>query len=213
MLNKKKIEKVIDRAHAQGYGFIPRGRRLSIVAKTWAIRCDTDVLPVTAALKVVKDAGYLPGAPMKLQASAENQPMLEEMALESENNLWTFDAPDSYLKMKKIPVIFKDRWQLYQTENGDIYAFDTELLAMIDFAAVTPDAYISVDMPVGVWVNDRISTLVYIAPGRFSAEDSEKIIHLEKYDWARQTDYSDSAVNISLFDNDDDVPVPEKTEE
>ena len=35
--------------------------------------------------------------------------------------------------MVKIPVIFRDRWQLYQTTTGAVYAFDTELLKLIDF--------------------------------------------------------------------------------
>lgn len=54
---------------------------------------------------------------------------------------------------------------------------------------------------------------VYIAPGRFSAADAEKICHIAALDWENQQSGGDPAVNVSLFDADEDVPMMGRDEE
>jgi len=48
---------------------------------------------------------------------------------------------------------------------------------------------------------------VYLAPGRFSAGDEEKILHIAGLDWEQQIEHDDPAVNISLFDENEDEPM------
>ena len=68
----------------------------------------------------------MPMEPVSVQKSQPNQTMLEDVADIRESQLE--ELRDGSSVMVKIPVIFRDRWQLYQTTTGAVYAFDTELL-------------------------------------------------------------------------------------
>jgi hypothetical protein len=111
--------------------------------------------------------------------------------------------------MKKIPVIFKEKWQLYQAENGEIIGFHIDLLEIINDKDYMPDAVMFHDGMLGGWRNG--SRLAFIAPGRFSADDFEKIIHMSKLDWRHQQVHDDPAENLSLFDQ-ERAPTEEETE-
>ena len=112
--------------------------------------------------------------------------------------------------MRQIPVIFRERWQLYQTENGDVYAFDTELLKLIDFKEAEPSAFMSQNGHLGVFA--RGDSTVYIAPGRFSRANEEKILYIAGLDWENQIDTDDPVANVSLFDEDRDEPLVDREE-
>lgn len=107
--------------------------------------------------------------------------------------------------MVKIPVIFRDRWQLYQTTTGAVYAFDTELLKLIDFKEVSPECRITPhgNMAMFLWGDE----MVFLAPGRFSRENEEKILYIAGMDWENQVEADDPVVNLNLFNADQDEPL------
>lgn len=144
MIHEKGLCKVLSAAYkGGGYSVIPVRRQVETVARswrrneiilngaTWAVRCLTEDLPKEAAVQIVKDVGYMPMEPVSVQKSQPNQTMLEDVADIRESQLE--ELRDGSSVMVKIPVIFRDRWQLYQTTTGAVYAFDTELLKLIDF--------------------------------------------------------------------------------
>lgn len=57
----------------------------------------------------------------------------------------------------------------------------------------------------GIW--SCYGVAVYIAPGRFSWEDTEKIRHIAGLDWENQLEHEDPVANMSLFDSSEDVAV------
>ena len=57
----------------------------------------------------------------------------------------------------------------------------------------------------GIWSGGGVA--VFIAPGRFSYEDTAKIHHIAALDWEHQIDHADPVANMSLFDKDEDVAV------
>ena len=63
---------------------------------------------------------------------------------------------------------------------GEIYAFDTEILQMIDFKAANPQVTMAPNASLGIWEYGTV--FVYIAPGRFFVADQEKIYHLADFD-------------------------------
>lgn len=195
MLSEKGLCKILKQAYKQGgYEVMP----VTMVD-----------LPKRAAVQIVEDAGYLPVEPMRVKKGEPNQMMLEELAEQRQNALSVCEENGE--AMMRIPVIFKDLWQLYQTENGLVFAFDTELLGLIDFEGYKPQCWMLNGGALGLFEGPECT--VYIAPGRFSAADAEKIRHIAALDWENQQGGGDPTVNVSLFDADEDVPMMGRDEE
>ena len=219
MLHEKSLCKVLTAAYKSGgYEIIPgtieagpwKRHTIIINGAAWAIRCETNMLPREAAVQVVKDVGYLPMEPMTVNKNGSTQAMLPEMA-EKHNGLLP-DAHEGAVPMKKIPVIYRDRWQLYQTEKGEVYAFDVELLKIIDFKTVGKSDEFTTNMAAGgvLGIFAWRDWTVYIAPGRFSGADLEKIQHIASMDWENQIEQGDPITNITLFDAADVAPVEQE---
>lgn len=223
MISEKGLCKILKSAYkGAGYQIIPQTvgmigpsgawKRSDILINgpTWAVRCETVELPKGAAVQIVDDAGYLPVEAMSIQKGAPNQLIMEELAAQRYNLL--NQKREEIVSMRKIPVIFKDRWQLYQTEQGAVCAFDVELLSLIDFkeAGEFLDCYLTEDGGLGMFFWNNFA--VYIAPGRFSGADETKIRHIAELDWENQMDHDDPVANISLFDKNEDEPLTERGE-
>ena len=216
MIHEKGLCKVLSAAYkGGGYSVIPVRRQVETVARswrrneiilngaTWAVRCLTEDLPKEAAVQIVKDVGYMPMEPVSVQKNQPNQTMLEDVADIRESQLE--ELRDGSSAMVKIPVIFRDRWQLYQTTTGAVYAFDTELLKLIDFKEVSPECRITPhgNMAMFLWGDE----MVFLAPGRFSRENEEKILYIAGMDWENQVEADDPVVNLNLFNADQDEPL------
>lgn len=216
MISEKGLCKVLSAAYkGGGYSVIPVQRRVETVARTWrrneiilngatwAVRCLTEDLPKEAAVQIVKDVGYMPMDPVSVQKNQPNQTMLEDVADIRGSQL--AELRDGSSIMVKIPVIFRDRWQLYQTTTGTVYAFDTELLKLIDFKEAAPECRITPhgNMAMFAWGDE----MVFLAPGRFSRDNEEKIIYIAGMDWENQVEEDDPVVNLNLFNADRDEPV------
>lgn len=203
MLEKKGLCKVLKSTYPRGYEYVPEGRMVTINGRSWAVQCDARDIPVEASVQIVENIGYMPTDAMLVQKGEPNQMIMEEAAkirmdfFKQENG--------EMLTMKKIPVIYRDRWQLYQTERGEVYGFDTEIMRIIDFKTAEPSTYMATSGSMGIWSCGGVA--VYIAPGRFSWEDTEKIHHIAALDWEKQIDHADPVANMSLFDEDEDVAV------
>lgn len=202
MLEKKGLCKVLKSTYPGGYEYVPEGRMVTINGRSWAVQCDARDIPVEVSVQIVENIGYMPTDAMLVQKGTPNQMIMQDAAkirmdfFRQENG--------EMLTMKKIPVIYKDRWQLFQTERGEVYGFDTEIMRIIDFKTAEPDTYMSAGGSMGIWSYGGVA--VYIAPGRFSYADTEKINHIAALDWENQQDHSDPVANTSLFDG-EDVPV------
>lgn len=221
MVSEKGLCKILKSAYkGAGYQLIPeskaidgdgnrfRQNMLTVSGATWAVQCPTVELPSEAAVQIVKDAGYLPVEAMLIARGASNQIIMDEVAM-ARAQLFK-DGTGELISAKKIPVIFKERWQLYQTEEGVVFGLDTELLKLIDFKAWDPNCYLTNSGMRAIFI--QCDSTIHIAPGRFSREDSEKIQHIAALDWEKQQECEDPVVNISLFDPDEDEPLMEVTE-
>lgn len=203
MIEKKGLCKLLKNTHSRGYEYVPDGSLLTVNGRSWALQCDTRDLPVEAAQLIVEHAGYMPTAPILVERGAPNQTIIAEAA---KTRLDFFKSDTGEMRcMKKIPVIFRDRWQLYQADNGEVYGFDIEIMKIIDFKSHNPETYMSVNGYIGLWSAYGIA--VFIAPGRFSPENTEKLYHIAALDWENQREEDEAVGNLSLFEDDDDVDV------
>lgn len=114
------------------------------------------------------------------------------------------------LRMRRIPVIFRDRCSSTRPSGETCFAFDIELLKLIDFKEVEPSAYMTANGHLGMWFYG--DSAVYLAPGRFSRENEDKDLYIAGFDWENQIDTEDPVVNVSLFDEDGDAPLMEQEE-
>ncbi len=216
LIHEKNLCRVLKAAYkTSGYEIIPgtidagtwKRHTIIINGAAWAVRCPTNLLPKEAAVQVVQDVGYLPMEPMDVHRSKGNQSMLQELAEDRRGLLPSLHA--SAVPMKKIPVIYRDRWQLYQTEDGEVYAFDVELLKIIDFRTVgkSEDFTTSMTEAGTLGIFDWREWTVYIAPGHFGGADLEKIRHIAGLDGENQIDQGGMIANTSLFDVEDVAPI------
>lgn len=203
MLEKKGLCKVLKSTYSRGYEYVPEGRMVTINGRSWAVQCDARDVPVEVSVQIVENVGYMPMDAMLVQKGEANQMIMEDAARIRMD--FFKKSNGEMLTMKKIPVIFRDRWQLYQTEEGQVFGFDTEIMKVIDFKTAEPDTYMAASGSMGIWSCHGVA--VYIAPGRFSWDDTEKINHIAGLDWENQLEHEDHVVNMSLFDSKPDVPV------
>ena len=223
MLSEKGLCKILKSAYKNGGysviqvrqkadGFARSWQRNEIVINgaTWAVRCAAEDLPKAAAVQIVGDVGYMPMEAVTVQKNQPNQIMMGSVADTRSESL--DGLADSSVRMRQIPVIFRERWQLYQTVMGAVYAFDTELLKLIDFKEADPevDAFMTNNGHLGIFTWGNYT--VYIAPGRFSRTNEEKILYISGLDWENQIDTDDPVANVSLFDEDRDEPLVDMEE-
>ena len=144
MISEKGLCKILKSSYKNGgYSIIQVRRKVDGLARswkrneiiingaTWAVRCQAEDLPKAAAVQIVGDVGYMPMDAVTVQKNQPNQTMLENIVDTRIGSLAALNGDG--VRMRQIPVIFRERWQLYQTETGNVYAFDTELLKLIDF--------------------------------------------------------------------------------
>lgn len=223
MISEKGLCKILKSAYKNsGYSIIQVRRKVEGLSRswqrneiiingaTWAVRCQAEELPKAAAVQIVGDVGYMPMDAVTVQKNQPNQTMLESIADTRSDSLDALNGGG--VRMRQIPVIFRERWQLYQTEEGKVYAFDLELLKLIDFKAegLEVDAFMTGNGHLGMFFWGDYA--VYIAPGRFSRANEEKILYIAGLDWENQIDTEDPVANVSLFDGDKDEPLVDREE-
>lgn len=200
MLNEKKLCSLLKATYSRGYDIIPRFQSLTLNGHNWALICGAESVPKKAALQIVEHVGYMPTIPMSVQRACSNQVMFDgdaqHVMLELGNK-----GVDTY-EMQSIPIVFKDRWQLYQTPQGGVFGFDTKILEVLQFEKGKISCCMSANNTIGIW--NGAGHRLLIAPARFEPEDKQKLLHIATYDWANQRSNL-TVVNMSLFQDDEDI--------
>lgn len=187
-------------AHKQGYEIIPNGERVTICTKNWAIEADAADLPLKVSLEIVEHAGYMPtSTPVRVCKGCTNQTLFAEAARVRMSDVHT-DSNGDWEAMTAIPIIFRNCWQLFVTESKEVFAFDTELLDIMDTEKVTPSAMMRTGyIPAGVF--ELGGSFLMVAPGGFSTVDALKLVAIANLEWDLNRAYGDPTENLSLFDD------------
>lgn len=195
--------KALKAAHKVGYEIILNDERVTICTKTWAIEADAADLPLKVSLEIVEHAGYMPtSVPVRVCKGCTNQTLFADAAKVRMKDVNTGSTGD-WEPMTELPIIFKERWQLYVTNRGEVYAFDTELLDMLDTEKITPAAMMRTGYsPAGVF--ELGGSFLMAAPGGFSTTDTMKLIAIARLGWDLRHAYGDPCENLSLFDMEDE---------
>lgn len=110
MLDKRGLCKVLKNTYPRGYEYVPEGNMVTINGKSWALQCDARDVPVEASVQITENVGYIPTSPMLIAKGAANQTLMED-AVKIRMDFFR-QSDGEMLCMKKIPVIYRDRWQL-----------------------------------------------------------------------------------------------------
>ena len=194
IVDKNGAVKALKEAYKKGYEVSQDREIITICAAAWTIRAMTRQLPVEVAQTIVEHLGYLPTSAERVQKGTANQSVMPETMEWRTRRIQ--DVVESAVYMSKIPVIFKDKWQLYRTDKG-VHAFDTALLAMVSEDAmaaqyVTPEG-------IGLW---RIGEeAIYIAQGKFDLEDQKKLRAIAELYENPQVVPCDMPENLCIFDD------------
>lgn len=213
MINDKGLCKALKEAYNHGgYDVMPlpeRGdvtdaypiRSITICARTWMVRCLECNLPLAVAEQIVKDCGYLPTSPVHISKAESPRDILLVYAAQRIDQLAA--AMSEVERMLPIPIIYRDDWQLYQSESGEVYAFDRALLDMIAPTFDMPiDTIVAADGAIGAWAyRDRV---VYIAPATMIGAPAHHLRHIRALDWLGQQ-AEQQIDNMSLFAEDEEV--------
>ena len=194
IFEKKATVAALKNAYKNGYEVHIEGDRLHIYTATWSAQVETRQVPVDVSQTIVEHMGYLPTRPERVRKNEDAQLVMRDVTGWREN--YIEEQRSSSVSMTKLPIIFREHWQLYRAAAGGVYAFDTALVSIVDPELC--DAVRISDTGMGLWFSG--DEMVVIAPGRFDIKDEEKLKAIAKL-YEHQDYLVDEPENVSMFDD------------
>ena len=195
LISEKGGVRAVIAAHKAGFEIAVEQNRIAIYAPKWAMETTMRNLPFKVTKEIVEAVGYIPTESELIRKGMENQFAMEDTSEWRAKHL--LSIKERCVSMRKVPVIFKDKWQVFVSGDGIAHAFSLEYLDMVDMD-VHPDQYVTPD-GMGYWTVSE--DVVVIASGKFSYEDSARLrafVHMYK---DTPTYGDEEPENLSLFDD------------
>lgn len=194
ILDEKGAAKALKEAWKEGYIISPGREMMNIYTAKWAVVAPERMLPLQVSQALVEHVGHIPVDPEKVRKGEVNQTVMED------DVDWRADRiiqiRERSTLMRKMPVIYKGKWQLYHTDNMQVFTFDQELLGVVSEEAYC-DTYVTPD-GLGLWSEN--TQMVTIAPGRFSLKDQKAINRIAAI-FAEEQVSQEEVENVCLFDD------------
>lgn len=198
IFEKKKTVAALKAAYNKGYEVHLSGDTLHIYAGTWSAVVEARQVPVEVSQIIVEHLGYLPTRPERVRKNEPGQLVLDGVT-EWRGN-YIAEQRDNSVSMKELPIIFRGKWQLFRSADGGVYAFDVDLLGMVNPDDCTASRISTASMGI-FFSNDE---MVMIAPGRFDEKDREKLRVIASL-YAAPEYGVEEPENLSLFDDMEDT--------
>lgn len=193
------LVKLLKGAYKNGYEIIPNGERITVCAESWAIDAERWAVPIKASLTLIEHAECIPNRPLKVKERNAPQTMLEQMALIHLERAGT-GGSDEWQSATKLPVIYKENRQLYLSDGGGVYAFDKEIIDILDDETAKRSAMLRGGY-YAAGVFELGGCWLMIAPATLTIPDREILAELGKLNWGNASNYSgDECESMSLFD-------------
>ena len=196
ILSKTGAVAALKEAYKSGYDIIPETLEITICAGKWSIIELVREMPVEVSRLLVEHMGYLPTAPEQVRKNQANQVMMSSVVEFRRDTLAQIE--NEAVRMVPLPVIFREKWQLYRTLNGQVFAYDADVLAILD-----PDAVFDVfatPAGIGLWRRSNDEMLI-VAPGSFGQEDRKKLTGIAALFAAPRIVEDEMPENLCLFDD------------
>lgn len=197
-ISEKGLTKALTKAYTKGYEIaMSGGTSVNVYTEMWALETETRGLTLKSSQTLVEHYGGLLTVPAFVRKGQQPQMMMETEVQDRRNELGNASVGDDEV-LHRIPITFKDKWVLFATSQGRVFAYDREILDVLDWATGSCDMRVSA---CGVGVFDGIFWRLSVAPGMFAAEDKvrlEKIAELYK---EQRVVPEEEPENMCLFDD------------
>lgn len=197
LCSEKGVVKVLNEAWKKGYEIVPAaGGFLYLYADMWALEARMRELPLEVSQAVVQHYGSIPVEAEFVQKGRNNQMMMDAEVDDRIVDLRGMTETAEYIH--KIPILFREKWQLFVTSEGRVLAYDQKYLDMIDWTRACPDMMVSQN-GVGSFVVD--GERLTIAPGKFGTEDMQKLRQIAAMYKDQRVTLVEAPENLCLFDD------------
>lgn len=170
-LSEKTAPGALTAAWKAGYHVFPDGEMLHIYTKCWAAIVRTDSIPLKLTLALVEQVGHLPITPEEIRKGRENQEIMQGTE-QFEREMMHDARAAELLGLRRLPIIFRDRWQLYAVGDGQIVGYDQDVVKILS-DDVEPSCCMATGTRYGLFLCGAEALIA--APAKFSAEDEEKL--------------------------------------
>ncbi len=189
--------KALNAAYKKGYEIAPIGAgRIGIYTEYWALEIPMQDLPLKVSQTLVEHLGHIPVVPEFCQKGRGNQTMMETEVRDRQEDL--DEGKEHARHMRKLPLLFGGRWQLYVNADGAVSGFDEAHLGVIDWEKSYPACLMQDN---GNAEFSDLGSRLIIAKGNFGREDEKRLWQIAKlYETVRPEDIK-PADNLCLFDD------------
>lgn len=196
VIHEGKAVKALNEAYKKGYEITPMGGRIGIYTENWALEIPMQDLPIKVSQTLVEHLGHIPVVPEFCQKGRTNQTMMEMEVADRRERLE--DGKENARHMKRIPLLFKDRWQLFVSAEGAISGYDVDYLGVLDLEKCCP-AYLMQDN--GNAEFSEPDSRFVISRGGFGAGDEKRLWQIAKLYETVGPGNTEPAENLCLFDD------------
>ena len=120
IINENGLCRILAASYKYGYEIIPQPvlKYTVLFGSTWAVRLPSDAIPRKVLGLMAQHAGCIPTDAIRVHKDQPNQGIIPEVTLERIRLLEEHTGRAEYAE--RIPLIYKEAWQLYQTADGEI---------------------------------------------------------------------------------------------
>ena len=193
--NEKETVRALKQAWKSGYEIVPNGETIAIYTGYWALETTVRELPLAVSQELVEHYGGIPVAPMFVQKGRSAQTMFGAEEISRKQDLEELQDNGKY--MKRIPVTFRGKWDLFVTSEGEWMGIDREYLDILDREN---DCNVLMT-PAGMALFSMADERLTIAPGKFGVEDRVKLQKIAEMYMAQKVHLEEVPENLCLFED------------
>lgn len=189
----------LKKAFEKGYEIEPYvGGRIAIYTENWALQTSTRELPLAVSQILVEQYGGIPVEPMMVRKGKAKQHMICGMERDRSGGLLLMQENPIY--MRRIPVTFRDRWDMFVTDAGEWMCLDRQYLDILDQTRNCAAMMTEEGMALFSLADEQLT----IAPGEFGVDDRMKLQKIAEMYMKQELHEIVMPENLSLFDMEED---------
>lgn len=198
IVSEKGAVAALKKAFEKGYEIAPEHGDISIYTENWALQSNTRELPLAVSQLLVEHYGGIPVEPMMVRKGKSKQYMIQGMETDRAAGLLLMQENPIY--MRRIPVTFRDRWDMFVTDAGEWMCLDRQYLDILDQTRNCAAMMTEEGMALFSLGEERLT----ISPGKFGEEDAQKLHRIAEMYLEKKIHEVVAPENLSLFDMEED---------
>lgn len=195
IVSEKGAVAALKKAFDKGYEIVPDLGVISIYTGNWALQTTTRELPLAVSQILVEHYGGIPVEPMLVRKGRSKQAMLVGLQLSRAEELILRQEEPAY--MRRIPVTFRDKWDVFVKDTGEWICLDRQYLDILDHTK----CYAVMMTDDGMALFSLADEQLTIALGEFGDDDRKKLQKIAEMYMKQEIHEVVEPENLSLFDD------------